>query len=182
MKIGNKRSTGFTLVELLIVVAIIGVLATIAGGAYRRYSDSGRAAEAAAMLAEIRMKEEAYRAENSVYLSTAADESGLYPALLTSGEPTAKAVVRPATWVTLGINPGRGQLYCGYVVLAGAAGVQPISNEAKALFGNVAPTQPWWHALAVCNNDGAGGTGATDNVNYRTTSASTTIVTRNEHK
>jgi prepilin-type N-terminal cleavage/methylation domain-containing protein len=178
----TRTTAGFTLVELLIVVAIIAVLSVIAGTAFRRYSDSSRGAEAAAMLAEIRMKEEAYRAESSRYLSTGTDESGLYPALLSSGEPSAKPVIRPASWVTLGISPGRGQLYCGYVVLAGNPGVDPATNAARALFGTVTPTQPWWHALAVCNNDGQGGTAAANNTNYRTSSANAVIVTTNEHK
>lgn len=176
---GNAR--GFTLVELLIVVAIIGVLAVVAGTAFRRYGDSARATEAAAMLAEFRMKEEAYKAENSVYLSTGADETALYPALASSGEPRAKTVTRPATWVTLGIQPTRSQLYCGYVVVAGAAGTA-VPGLGTPILGNTAPTVPWWYAVGVCNNDGSSHTTAANNTNYITASTTATVVTKNEHK
>src|SRR5262245_35290477 len=79
---------GFTLVELMIVVAILTVLVAVAGTAYRKYMDAGRTAEVYGMLGEFRAKEEAYRAENGVYLSTSTTgETDFYPALLGSGEP-----------------------------------------------------------------------------------------------
>lgn len=59
---------GFTLVELLVTIAIIGVLASLALVGHARWLKSARTAEPGAMIAAIRGAEEAYRAETSSYL------------------------------------------------------------------------------------------------------------------
>ncbi len=70
------RRRGFTLVELMIVVAIIGVMAALAVVGYRRYINAAGTGEAKSMIQGIRAGEEMYRQEMLVYLgpSTALDD------------------------------------------------------------------------------------------------------------
>lgn len=63
----RSRSGGFTLVELLIVVAIIGVLSTIGVPTFRRMIQKSRQAEAKLMLGAIYRVEAAFQAEYQVY-------------------------------------------------------------------------------------------------------------------
>jgi type IV pilus assembly protein PilE len=51
-KLGLRTSQGFTLIELMIVVAIIGILAAIAYPSYTEYSARARRAEASAVVLE----------------------------------------------------------------------------------------------------------------------------------
>ncbi len=66
-----KRNKAFTLVELMIVVAILGVLAAIAVPAYKGYVSSSKRAEAKANLETIRLLEEQYYADHKQYIEAA---------------------------------------------------------------------------------------------------------------
>lgn len=62
-----KVSPGFTLIELMVVVAIIGILATLA---YPSYMDSVRKsnrADAKTTMLQVASQEERYYTENNVY-------------------------------------------------------------------------------------------------------------------
>ena len=64
-KLSGKK--GFTLIELMIVVAIIGVLAAIAIPNFLRYQAKSKQSEAKTNLGAIGTTAEAYRAEHDTY-------------------------------------------------------------------------------------------------------------------
>jgi prepilin-type N-terminal cleavage/methylation domain-containing protein len=180
---------GFTLIELMIVVAIIGVLAVVAGTAYRKYMDSGRTSEAMSMLGEIRAKEEAYRAEFSAYTSWSNNSEASSNSLpmvdsqacaATGGkEPCGKAIpTGNAYWNALGINPGRANLQCGYITNSGKIGDTVSGTIGQGLLGSAAQTSPWWYAIAICDNDGT----STTNATFSTASTTMGVFTQNEHQ
>ena len=64
----NTANHGFTLIELMIVVAIIGILASIAYPSYRDSVLKGRRAEARTAIAELMQQQERYMTQNNTYL------------------------------------------------------------------------------------------------------------------
>ncbi len=63
----RKQQTGFTLIELMIVVAIIGILAAIAVPAYGQYIAKAKRAEAEVALVALAQAMERYNANNATY-------------------------------------------------------------------------------------------------------------------
>jgi type IV pilus assembly protein PilA len=66
----HTRRGGFTLIELMIVVAIIGILAAIAIPNFLRFQLKAKSSEGKTNLAAIRTAEESYFAEYGIYVSS----------------------------------------------------------------------------------------------------------------
>ena len=67
-----KRSLGFTLVEVLVVVAIVGILTAIAVPQYSQYVMRGKVTEATGALSELRLRAEKWFADNRTYVGMSA--------------------------------------------------------------------------------------------------------------
>lgn len=68
---------GITLIELLIVLAIIGILAAAAIPAYIGQQKKAERSEASSNLEALRLLEEQFFAENGAYTATAAGEAAI---------------------------------------------------------------------------------------------------------
>lgn len=72
----RRRDQGFTLIELMVTVAIIGILASIAVPAFINYQNRSKRSEAYANLAAIAKLEKSYFTEFNAYVPTVTSVPG----------------------------------------------------------------------------------------------------------
>lgn len=72
----HKTSKGFTLIEVMIVVAIIGILAAIAYPSYDEYVKRGNRAEGQALLNDAAARQERFFSQNFKYATSIASLYG----------------------------------------------------------------------------------------------------------
>lgn len=168
MQLGRRPRTyakrrGFTLSELMIVVAMIGVLAAIALVGYRRYMRAAAASEVKAVVSGIRIAEEAFKAETFQYRGCSNSLTNWYPATPNDKKRnwdngnTGDAV--HDCWMELAVTTD-GPVRFGYAVMAGIA-PQPdaVPNVAYCQNWNAAHatvTGPWFVVQAAGDQDADG--------------------------
>lgn len=68
---------GFTLLELIVVIIILGILATLGFTQYTKMIEKGRTSEAKMILGQLRTAEEAYKLEYGNYVAYSGASSSL---------------------------------------------------------------------------------------------------------
>jgi prepilin-type N-terminal cleavage/methylation domain-containing protein len=130
---------GFTLVELMIVVAVLGILMIVAIPMYRNFQKKAKGAEARSNLGGIRTAMIAYYAENSTF-SVGNVGTVVLDGSDNSGTPygSSRAAIgqklgwnRTTPFSKIGYAP-EGGVYYNYSLLTSDPGVSPVGFTAMA--------------------------------------------------
>ena len=113
-----KGQKGFTLIELMIVVAIIGILAAIAIPNFLTYQLKSRQAEAKTNLQAIKTSEIAFQAERGCYLGIAVE----------AGQPAAGAA-KTAAWPWGTGQAATAPVATGWCTAAGVGGTSGVFTD-----------------------------------------------------
>lgn len=114
-----RRTAGFTLIEMMIAVAVLGILAAIAYPSFSEQIRKSRRADAVAALTQVMQAQERYRANNPAY----ADDMASLTNVATTSEKG---------YYTIGIVAGSGSA-SGYSATATATGAQSSDAACTAL-------------------------------------------------
>jgi type IV pilus assembly protein PilE len=122
----KRIADGFTLFEMLIVVAIIGILAAIALPAYQRYVQRANRGSAAGMLGDLAARQERFRFANNRYANDITElNGGTGPATIYSerGKHVLSVVSADASTYVLQAVPtvDQGNDNCGTLTLSNLA-------------------------------------------------------------
>ncbi|MDG1065286.1 MAG: type IV pilin protein [Luminiphilus sp.] len=133
----NQTESGFTLVELLIAVVIVGVLTAVALPAYQDFVKSSRRADARNALFNLQVNQERYRSNNLSY-ATLAQLSSSYGVSSTSeaGHYSISVTVNTASTYTATATPAGSQI-------GDDCGTFAITNSRPDTSGNYADSDCW---------------------------------------
>ena len=149
-RIALKKSAGFTLIELMIVVAIIGILAAIAIPNFLNFQLRARAGEGKTNLAAVRTAQESFAAEFTTYIPNAAFPRAMTPAALDKVKVFWDTTLPGDDgFEQVGWEP-EGDVYYGYQVLAAPGGCPAAGNPCTTYTAEAASdidddgTANWW--------------------------------------
>lgn len=125
----QKASRGFTLIEMMIVVVILGILLSIALPSYQEHVRRGYRAEGQAFLNDVAARQERYSSQNNTYVTAIADVSNL-GVDVDSTTKRYKLSLAATDGYTLTATPTFTDPKCGNLTL-NASGVRNVTSGDK---------------------------------------------------
>jgi type IV pilus assembly protein PilA len=161
----HSSPRGFTLVEMMVVVVLVGVLATLAVYGVRKYILSAKSSEAVSMMTSIKTAEEAFKAETFIYLDVSTDfNTGSWYPTTTPGKTKVQwgggTSTLATNWRTLGVAPDGPTVFSYAVVATPPAGSPPtVPTQKTNQQFNLPSTAAQWMYIAVAKADLGGRAG-----------------------
>jgi type IV pilus assembly protein PilE len=132
----HAAQRGFTLIELMITVAIVAILAAVALPAYGDYVRRGQLPEAFAGMSDLRVKMEQYYQDNRNFGTNGGNCADVSPPSWAAGTPTLTYGGGQYFTFTCSITNG-GQ---GYTITATGSGGRAVGHTYTITHGNVRAT------------------------------------------
>jgi len=130
--LAHRRIGGFTLMELMIVVAIVGILASIAIPSYRQFLIRGHRNDAKAQMLDIANREQQFLLANRVYADKATLEA--------NGYSLPAEVATHYNWnVAVGVG-GMPNVTVTFTPIGGQVSDGPLTLDSQ---GNKTPADKW---------------------------------------
>ena len=137
----RKNQKGFTLVELMIVVVIIGILAALAIPRFMRATTKSKQSEAKQILKQIYTMQHSYRQEKDIYWITGAQASA----------------GAPAAFASIGVDIGASARYSYIITSTDAGATNFLATATSGILDDDAAVDTWTinelGTLAVTSDD-----------------------------
>lgn len=149
----RRASRGFTLIELMAVVVIMGILASLAVVGYRKYVDSAKTNEAREVIGSIKAGQESYFDETMRYLNVSTNIDTYYPQNNPTGTLKTNWVGTGATYEgfgRLGVNV-TAPVYFGYATTAAPGPGTPAGGGDVPGWTPYETNGPFYVVKAICD-------------------------------
>lgn len=133
-----RRCEGFTLIELMIVLGVLGVLLALALPSYQDSTRKSRRSEAVTALTQLQLAQERHRASNTAYAATFAALSASAPSTTANYNLTIDAAGAGGYQITAAAKADSPQFHdtaCRGLIVRAASGVMIYEsvNAASAV-------------------------------------------------
>jgi type IV pilus assembly protein PilE len=142
----SSARAGFTLVELMIVVAIVSIMAAVGFPSFSQWVKQSKTVEATGFLSEVKARQESYRFDFGRYCDVSTNQDNFFP----SNTPTGDL----QNWTVAAMGSGQGLNWTQLGAMPSSSSSRFVySSVADAPFGSLPSARNFSDNRGYTNND-----------------------------